>query len=61
MVEHLPTAAATGDEYQKAYDTLDFLAGMIEAETWSADRQKAGAARLPLVVITLIIITAHDY
>jgi len=51
MTERETMAAASAEDYQRAYDTLDFLTGMVEAETWSAHRAARGDGKLPVVVI----------
>ncbi len=40
------------EDLTKAYDTLDFLAGLAEAEEWAAQTPRKAGATQPLVIVT---------
>jgi G3E family GTPase len=47
-----PYGDPSHEDLTKAYDTLDFLAGLAEAEEWAAQTPRKAGAALPLVIVT---------
>ncbi len=52
MSNLFPNGVPTFEDLTKAYDTLDFLAGLTEAEEWARQATRIAEGKLPLVIVT---------